>query len=1598
MKKDSGVREGRTGLSRLGAAAIVTGMVIAMSAGWMGAWAQGCDYDAPAWAGGITKDKVISAPASVIYNDATARCVFIKGMPPSDQAHSTFLNISSNDIIVNGQPGAQFNYNNDALNRLDKMDGGYYIYVPSGKYLGIEGAITGDPVCSNPIPYTITFNINYTGGTNPPSATTSASGTLASLPAPTRDGYTLAGWYTVAAATGGNLVTTSTKFTANTTIYARWTATSYTITYTLDGGTVTPANPANYTIETAAFTLRNPTKTGYTFDGWTGSNGTIAQTTVTIPQGSTGNKNYTAKWTADTPTPTGYIITFNINYTGGTNPQPATTSAAGTLASLPNPTRTGYTLDGWFSAATGGNLVTTSTVFTANATIYAHWTQDTPTPSIITITFNANGGTVTPTSGTIGTDGKLATIPTPTRAGFTFNGWYTAATGGNEVNTSTVFTANATIYAHWTAVPVAPIIVTFNANGGVVSPDSAQVNSNGTLTTLPMPTYEGHTFKGWFTTRNSTNEITTSTRFFENTTIYAQWTPVSLTALTITFDANGGTVSPSWALTDADSTLATLPTPTRTDYTFIGWFTLATGGSEVNVGTKFSNDATIYAHWASASQNAFTITFDANGGTVSPSSAQTRADSTLATLPTPTREGFAFVGWSTALNGNNMVTDGHKFSASTTIYAKWTETTAPLAIFTITFNPNSGTVSQTSAQTGEDSTLAALPVPTRDGHSFDGWFTAATGGNEVTINTKFSANATIYAHWTTASQNIAVIDNVLFVDSSGNFRFSVVYHLTENKNNHTLKYIVTLDSAGTVVFLSSRDPSPIKASMANDKDTLKINISDPLFDTTYWVHIHTVDNSGHPGEEKSVKSVRSGPFTHQVIWVAPGSSKFADNNNFKLDAVRWSSVSASIGIKVEPSVTPSESDLQNAGFIPVGEYGYTYSFVTPADATLPLVAANISIRADVPEGYSTDKVKLYRWNGTYWEVAFDTRHESGYFTGTAIDSVSKDVGKTYRLMINTVKPVVSNFQDPNNQDWVRSDGQISNASFAVSTRMGNVGNFRVSVLTGPAKDSTKLDTARIISNPSNGISRNVTFSIGPEVVGESGNFGVLAFIIVNGGNGDTAINYSYRVKSTRYGGFTASTQLKDKKKWFPFAAQVELTNDAVKAVLEPALYKGEDKIGVHDTLYRLFRYNKTAADLAGNANGWIEYNPDNNDAMFEMKPGRLMWFKTSVPGAIFNFGEAMSISLRNVFEITLPPNQWTDIALPFRFDVCLGDIKDAMADEWGQLEFYRWEGGDPRFVARVLNSPTASYDSTVLKGNVEPFTVFNKNQNRSVTLRIPPIPAFLSSHYKTVNGRRATALAKTTAGARYETNGAWHYTLHATANGYEVSDLLVGYHATDWAFAVPPSFGEESVVLVGDDGTEMGHHFGPSIASGSTYKLRFYNDGAQRTAFKFSAKPSADIPISARVTFVKASTGEILGGGSNGNSEYGITVAGMSHEDVFMIIGSSGYRARAASANAGAKFTIGRINVNMSARSARISYYVPESGINQVEVSIYDIKGRQVWRTSQTAKAAAWNVVEWNSRGSRWGAASNGLYIVRIKATGTGGTAGVATKRIMFSR
>ncbi len=278
--------------------------------------------------------------------------------------------------------------------------------------------------------------------------------------------------------------------------------------------------------------------------------------------------------------------------------------------------------------------------------------------------------------------------------------------------------------------------------GGTVM-GGATVYEGDTVTVNATPATH-FAFSHWQTTGGTTVSTAASYTFTPtaSVTLVAVFTS---TESIVAFDATGGSASPAFATAYFGDAYGTLPTPTRSGYTFAGWWTAASGGTQVTASTVVTAtaDHTLYAHWTTDSVTT-TLTFDAAGGTVSPSSKQVTSGSTYGTLPTPTRSGYIFAGWYTRATGGDAVTAATVAGdEDATIYAHWTGES-----LTITFNANGGTVTETTRTVERGHQYRRLPFPTRSGYAFDGWFTAATGGTQVTAGGYPSASITLYAHWT----------------------------------------------------------------------------------------------------------------------------------------------------------------------------------------------------------------------------------------------------------------------------------------------------------------------------------------------------------------------------------------------------------------------------------------------------------------------------------------------------------------------------------------------------------------------------------------------------------------------------------------------------------------------------------------------------------------------------------------------------------------------------------------------------------------------------------------------------------------------------------
>ncbi len=224
--------------------------------------------------------------------------------------------------------------------------------------------------------------------------------------------------------------------------------TDYTLSYNANGGSGAPSSQTGTGVGSYTFTISStkPTRTGYTFLGWSLSS--TATSASYQPGGSitlTANDTLYAVWKANT-----YTVSYNAN--GGSGAPSNQTKTYGVTLTLSNtkPTRTGYTFSAWNTAQNGsGTSYAPGGSYTANAavTLYAQWTANT-----YAVTFDAQGGSVTPASKSVTYGQPYGSLPVPVRAGYRFDGWFTVATGGTQVTAETVVTVTAaqTLYAHWT--------------------------------------------------------------------------------------------------------------------------------------------------------------------------------------------------------------------------------------------------------------------------------------------------------------------------------------------------------------------------------------------------------------------------------------------------------------------------------------------------------------------------------------------------------------------------------------------------------------------------------------------------------------------------------------------------------------------------------------------------------------------------------------------------------------------------------------------------------------------------------------------------------------------------------------------------------------------------------------------------------------------------------------------------------------------------------------------------------------------------------------------------------------------------------------------
>ena len=314
----------------------------------------------------------------------------------------------------------------------------------------------------------------------------------------------------------------------------------YTITYNMNGGTGSVASQTKEHGTNINLASASSTKTGYTYVGWnTNAAGTGTNYNVGASYGGNGNVTLYAKWnpniitmTLDNQSATS-AGTAKVYYKYNLNAYYSNNTATTSISSITKPSKTGYTFNGYYSAKNGGGTQYINAngsivnnlykAFASNTTIYAYWNVNS-----YTVTWNANGGSCNKSSSSHNYNSNIGTLPTCTRSNYTFLGWFTAASGGTQIATTTKVTSNVTYYAHWKQ---SGYTVSFNIrdplkllNGSIAS----QTVNPGGKATKPTTSLKSSPYQGarsniaYFSDSSYRNLFNFNSPINANTTVYVR--------------------------------------------------------------------------------------------------------------------------------------------------------------------------------------------------------------------------------------------------------------------------------------------------------------------------------------------------------------------------------------------------------------------------------------------------------------------------------------------------------------------------------------------------------------------------------------------------------------------------------------------------------------------------------------------------------------------------------------------------------------------------------------------------------------------------------------------------------------------------------------------------------------------------------------------------------------------------------------------------------------------------------------------------------------------------------------------------------------------
>ena len=615
----------------------------------------------------------------------------------------------------------------------------------------------------------------------------------------------------------------------------------YYISYELNGGTNSAKNPSCYNGLSGTITLEEPTETGYTFVGWTGSNGDIPETNVSFSGNDSMNRNYVANWR-----PTVYTITYVLD--GGINSMknPSTYSTGDTIT-LGDASKECYSFGGWYRDQYFTQRIKTLDGLHENLIIYAKFI-----PNTYIGTFDAGEGNIykTVTIDGVGSYHVNAGEHFDPFAKCTYvsgKGYidYFTNSNGKTIKNDFQITENITIYPHFIKFSNGYSFISSSNLSNLFNINKTAYNEGETITKESYfnvhPYYSNvsiyvsaEIFGGEFSIKDLTDNTylvkfapkyasygATEDRYIKNSTynlkpghsyyvyIYARtrtmynsspaWAKVTAGSFSSTRESFNIT-TPSSLSTEFGSK-CNVPTTERFGYDFVGWFD--ENNNLMHLNWDYNGNQTFHAEWVI---HEYSITYNLNGGKNNLHNPSSFVYTDNFDLSDPTKTGYEFNGWYTDPSFKNKVTsiDG-SITKDVVLYAKWTPNT-----YTATLDYDGGQNCPTvsfysqgdlikSINLYKNSTLDYfIPESPSNNLKFGGWYTDPTFNNLYSFNGLVNTDLTLYAKWVDVSEYQYVpLGNNVNVQIDGN-QYKYIAIVSPVNQTVTISSSSGLDLYGTI--------------------------------------------------------------------------------------------------------------------------------------------------------------------------------------------------------------------------------------------------------------------------------------------------------------------------------------------------------------------------------------------------------------------------------------------------------------------------------------------------------------------------------------------------------------------------------------------------------------------------------------------------------------------------------------------------------------------------------------------------------------------------------------------------------------------------------